>query len=127
MTYKLESALSELADAIRTLKADMADEAVDTVCDSEELLAKVAERSLRTELCGVGFKSENPALTVVIWDRDSAIEYQSFDPIQDLIKGWGDPRKDESARAAFDRAYAALQSGIDRLRAYEAERIQAQP
>jgi hypothetical protein len=48
------------------------------------------------------------------------------DLIDEIIAAWGDPAADESARAAFDRAYAALQSGIDRLRAYEAECRKAQ-
>lgn len=126
MTAKLEYALTELADALKSLKSDTLDEAIDAVCDSEDAIAQVVDRTLRVELCGVKYKSKHPSLTVTILDADSAREYFFDDPIQGLIDGYGDPTKYVESRAAFDRAYAALQSGIDRLKAYEAECLKAQ-
>lgn len=57
---------------------------------------------------------------------DKEVVIHEANLIEDLINCWGDPNSDESSRKAFDRAYAALQGGIDRLRAYEAECLKAQ-
>jgi hypothetical protein len=77
-------------------------------------------------------RPEYPPLAVLVMDVMSWKPLLDFDEIGALMDSYrvGDgfiqPYEDEE-KESVDQAIAALQSGIDRLRAYEAERLKAQP
>lgn len=77
--------------------------------------------------------TESPMLTVQILHSMGGYEViHEFDPIAFLIESYipntiaGDCPIDDHEREAIDRAIAAFQSGIDRVKAYEAQRLAAQ-
>ena len=148
MTYKIDEAIKEITATLRSLESDAVGHAKDELADDPAALAKIAfdgTDSLTVCLNGVGCKllPDYPPLTVLVMDLMEWKPLMAFDEIQDAIieshvprsfkEGEGmvadlsasDPITPEE-REAIDTAIRSLQSGIDRLRAYEAERLKAQ-
>jgi predicted transcriptional regulator len=123
MTYKLDSAIESLADALKSLKSDIIGNAIDVVVENEDYVQQVADRTLRLYLAGTVYPDEEAApLSLLLQDSESTRNYIVTDPIAYAIEVMNDCEYTDW-KAKLDRSINALQSGIDRLRAYEAERL----
>lgn len=137
MTYKLESVAKDLAEAISAVKIDALKEAKDDLFQDSGGLARTlfeGDYDISTAIAGIDWSVQegDPPLSLYILDLlgDEAIVHRT-DPIGDLIEGHKNfngevVRLLPEDLASLYRAIDALQSGIDRLRAHEAECLKAQ-
>lgn len=141
MSRKLDEAIKELNEALSTIKEDCVLEAEESLFNNSKNLAKklfMADYGWSLELGGIdwGVKDNDPPLTIYVHDHDGDGQLWKYDAIGWLIEGFtrdpvwisenGEPRLDDEDRARLHKAVSALQSGIDRIKAYEAKRDQAQ-
>lgn len=130
MSKPLYEVVAEATNAIReAAKADALSDAVELVTNDETLIKQVVDESISLWLNGVPFYTDGVSpLSVTADDRHGSGTYSTHDPIAYAIEVMDDYREfhQEECQRYFTRCIESLQSGIDRLRAYEAERLKAQ-
>lgn len=122
----VDDAMKSIREAAR---ADAIDEAVDLVNNDEELIQQVIDASINLWVNGIPFNDESESpLTITAVDSGGTRVYKSHDPIAYAIELMQDYSEfdDDDCQRYFNRCIESLQSGIDRLKAYEAERLTAE-
>lgn len=129
MSKSLHDVVDESVAAIReAAQAEARNMAVDQVTNDDDLLKQVVDRNLRAFVSGLPFTDQGQSpLIVEIACKDGGPTFASSDLIDECIETIDCfELGDEDFNIYYGRFIEALQSGIDRLKAYEAKRRQAQ-
>lgn len=131
MKSRIDDAIEEITKTLQSLQADALEEAKEKIADDAAIVDGLAfggnDPLFDASVNGVDvtLNPRFPPLSVLIIDRDSRKPIRSCDAIQWAIDFCDEDEgeREEGKREWIANAIAALQSGIDRLRTYEAERI----
>ena len=118
MSYDFDTAIAELSAAAKSLESHARETAIEELMNDEDNLKAFAVKNFGVDIAGIGYECKLPDLTVYLYDRETAARYVLSDPIADLFNVCEEDGLDAAdQRKLMESSIAALQSGIDRIRA----------
>lgn len=125
MSHRLDESIKDLNEALAKIKEDSLAEARESVLsDPKALMKDLFDDDMYLGVSGIGYRGPKDIspLTCYLRSLDFGTLF-TLDPVADVIRVIADDRLDaEETGEMIDRSIATLQSGIDRLKAFQAER-----